>query len=167
MLCDKCKKNIATTHIEQNIGGKITKMDLCSECAETVSPEIQMNFGGLLGSIFGDALSLAPAAAEKKCSFCGSTFNDIARTGRVGCSNCYTEFYDRLLPTLNKLHGNTTHQGKRPGSISAHAAAAREESELDKLKAQLKKAVEAEEFEEAAKLRDRINELKKGGENNE
>lgn len=164
MICDKCKKNIATTHIEQNIGGKKSKMDLCSECAASMDTGISMNFGGLLGSIFGDALSLTPAVNEKQCSFCGSTFGDIVRTGRVGCANCYTEFYDKLLPTLNKLHGNTTHQGKRPGHASSPSKPVNTVSELDQLKAQLAQAIEQEAFEQAAVLRDKINRLKERGE---
>lgn len=167
MICDKCKKNIATTHIEQNIGGKVSKMDLCSECAASVETAIPMNFGGLLGSIFGDTLSLTPAVNEKQCGFCGSTFGDIVRTGRVGCANCYTEFYDKLLPTLHKLHGNTTHQGKRPGRASIQAETVDTTSEIDRLKAELAQAIEREEFEKAAKLRDEINALKERGEGHE
>lgn len=164
MLCDKCKKNIATTHIEQNIGGKVTKMDLCSECAASVDTGISMNFGGLLGSIFGDAMLKAPTAGEKTCKFCGSTFADIARTGRVGCAECYTEFYDKLLPTLHKLHGNTTHQGKRPGTSTAQPQIKHGASRIDELKAKMSAAIAQENFEEAAKLRDEIKLLKREGE---
>lgn len=165
MICEKCGKNIATTHIETYINGEQSSMDLCSDCAaelEAASP-FQMGFGGLLGSIFGDAvLPKAQVSGEQKCSFCGSTFSEIARTGRVGCAHCYTTFYDRLIPTLSKLHGNTTHVGKIPGSakIEVDGTEPAPQSEEDRLKAELDAAVKAEEFEKAAELRDQINALK-------
>lgn len=167
MICDHCKKNLATTHIEQNIGGKVSVMDLCSECAAKVDTTIPMSIGGMLGSIFGDTVSLSPATSGKTCPFCGSTYNSIVRTGRVGCANCYAEFYDRLMPTLQKLHGNTTHQGKRPGSASAVKETVEPVSEVERLKAELAEAVQKEEFEKAAELRDRIRSLNEGGERHE
>ena len=167
MICEKCGKNIATTHIETYVNGKQSSMNLCSACAaeEGAANPFQMGLGGLLGSIFGDALGAAPAGMPTgaKCGFCGSTFEEIARTGRVGCANCYTTFYDRLMPTLSKLHGNTAHVGKIPGSAKIDVGAAETEpakSEEETLRAALGKAIKDENFEEAARLRDQINALK-------
>lgn len=165
MICEKCGKNIATTHIETYINGKQSSMDLCSACAAEVNAagSFQMGLGGLLGSIFGDALgaSQTGASSGEKCSFCGSTFEEIARTGRVGCANCYTAFYDRLMPTLSKLHGNTAHIGKIPGSAKIDVASSGSlKNEEESLRAALDEAVRAENFEEAARLRDQINALK-------
>lgn len=167
MICEKCGKNIATTHIETYVNGKQSSMDLCSACAAEVNAAspFQIGLGGLLGSIFGDTLAAAHTGVPSgaKCGFCGSTFEEIARTGRVGCANCYTAFYDRLMPTLSKLHGNTAHAGKIPGSAKidvASEAAKPSANEEETLRAALDEAVAAENFEEAARLRDRINALK-------
>lgn len=165
MICEKCGKNIATTHIETYINGQESAMDLCSSCAAEMNAEsqFQMGLGGLLGSIFGDSAVKQQMGAGKRCSFCGRTFDQIAGTGRVGCAGCYSEFFDRLVPTLNKLHGNTTHTGKIPGSAKIDVSAdAVEQSEEERLRAELADAVAAEKFEKAAEIRDRLNELKGG-----
>ncbi len=168
MICEKCGKNIATTHIETYRNGKLTKRDLCSKCAaeENVSANFQMGLGGLLGSIFGDGI-LEPAVADGAvCPTCGMKFVEIARTGKVGCADCYQAFYDRLLPTIHKIHGKTTHQGKKPGVASQTTVEAdakvKQPDRTAELRQQLKEAVAAEEFEKAASLRDAIKKLEGG-----
>ena len=70
MICEKCGKNIATTHIETYVNGKQSSMNLCSACAaeEGAANPFQMGLGGLLGSIFGDALGAAPAGMPNAAS---------------------------------------------------------------------------------------------------
>ena len=92
-----------------------------------------------------------------RCSLCGKSFSDIAESGRVGCAECYVTFYDKLLPTLRKIHGKTTHQGKVPESFTETVGAP--QIDVNDLKEQLKLAIEREDFELAAQLRDEINAL--------
>lgn len=159
MLCQSCEKNQATTYIKKVVNGELTEMNLCTECAKEMGYGkifgTGFDFSNLLGSFLGEGLPARTSAT--RCSGCGSSFADIARSGKVGCAGCYEVFYDDLLPSLKRIHGNTKHTGKR-----AEIKAQTPEHKIKSLKKQLKKAIEAQEFEEAAKLRDEIKVLEGG-----
>ena len=165
MLCQHCHKNEATTHVKTMINGDYAEYRLCPECAhelgyDTMFPDLSADFGGLLGSFLSAALPARSGATH--CKLCGSTMNDIKSTGKVGCSECYDTFFCELMPTIRSIHGNTEHIGKRPvieyETIEDEKPAENGES-LDDLRAQLKKAIEDENFERAAQLRDQIKEM--------
>jgi protein arginine kinase activator len=94
--------------------------------------------------------------SDKKCPTCGMQFSDFSKTGRLGCGNCYLTFRSQLNGLLRKIHGSTQHRGKVPFTPGDVMKPLREER---KLQEELRKAVEEEDFEKAAKLRDRIKAL--------
>lgn len=157
MLCEKCGKNIATTHICSVIDGVKTEKYLCSDCAqgEGVTDFKDLSLGGMLSSMFNDFLSLSPASKEVKCECCGSTFSDIAKRGKAGCPECYKTFYNGLLPYIKRVHGSVKHIGKALGQSNESP----KEDNLVSLKNELSELVKEERFEEAAKLRDKIRDL--------
>ncbi len=167
MKCQHCNHNEATTHIKKNVNGNVTEMHLCSDCArelgvmEEFSPESFFNdtfFGNFLGA---GVPAMNILSGIDHCEYCGSTFNDIVKSGRVGCANCYSKFEDRLQPTITKMHGNAKHIGKNV-TYTEEKEAEPEISELDKLKNDLKLAIKEQRFEDAAVLRDKINEMNEG-----
>lgn len=167
MKCQHCNHNEATTHIKKNVNGNVTEMHLCSDCAkelgvmEEFSPESFFNdtfFGNFLGA---GVPAMNILSGIDHCEYCGSTFNDIVKSGRVGCANCYSNFEDRLQPTITKMHGNAKHIGKNV-TYTEEKEAEPEISELDKLKNDLKLAIKEQRFEDAAVLRDKINEMNEG-----
>jgi protein arginine kinase activator len=119
-------------------------------------------FGNLLGA---GATALNSIAGVDRCSYCGSSFNDIINSGKVGCANCYEKFDDRLAPSIEKLHGRTKHVGKFVTYTSEpeveQEKAKNEVSPAEKLKADLKLAIQEQRFEDAAVIRDKIKELGK------
>lgn len=166
MLCQNCGKYEATTHIKRVVNGDTTEMHLCSDCAQHLGyGDMFSGFGLNLDDFFGgfleDTVQKLAAPVEEKCPKCGNSFSDIVRSGKVGCSECYRMFYDKLLPSIQRIHGRIRHSGKQ---IEAKAESKKIEevkpnNELETLKAQLKEAVEKQEFELAAVLRDKIKEL--------
>ena len=168
MLCQKCGKNPATTHLKRTVNGQTTETHLCAACAA----EQGMNslFGGLdLGNFFGSLFTeptLRSAADTVRCEGCGKTFREIASSGKAGCPTCYATFYDRLLPSIQRIHGKAEHVGKIP---TAAGEAALLERQLEDLRRELNTAITAQEYERCAELRDRIRELEGGAEheNNE
>ena len=164
MKCVKCKVNDATTHVKRIVNGEYEEYMLCADCAhemgfnnvfDSTMPDM---FGGLIKSIFGTAL---PARSQAtRCDVCGATYGDITNTGKVGCAHCYELFLPQILPSLKRIHGNTTHCGKRPDAMSVDVVndSTDEISEIDTLKAELKVAIEEQNFERAAQLRDMIKE---------
>ncbi len=178
MICQHCNKNEATTHIKKNINGEVTQMHLCSHCAKELGvmdefrmPAMSDLFGdSFLGNFLGAGVpSMNSLAGVERCQSCGSSFNDIVKSGHIGCSDCYKKFEDRLEPSIKKIHGKTKHIGKfisyNEDNSEASQSAVSPKNELDKLKEELKQAVKEQRFEDAAVLRDKINELTEG--NNE
>ncbi|MCH5316198.1 MAG: UvrB/UvrC motif-containing protein [Eubacterium sp.] len=176
MLCQHCNENIATTHIKRSINGNNEEMHLCSSCAKELGvmddfrmPSFEEMFGeSLLGALLGTSPSGANAiAGVDRCSTCGSSFSDIVNSGRIGCSDCYKKFEQRLEPSMRKIHGKTKHIGKyisytqndESKKSNNEKSVKKDENSIESLKNQLKSAVEEQRFEDAAQLRDKINEL--------
>lgn len=165
MLCQKCKAKEANTHVKSVVNGEYEEYMLCSDCAKEMGytnlwSDVNSDFNSILGSFFSNAL---PARSETtRCPMCGSTYHDIAKSGQVGCANCYDLFLSELMPSIRRIHGNTTHCGKKP-LISKKENKTTIKSEksnaIDDLKQQLNDAVSEQNFELAAELRDKIKEM--------
>ncbi|MDR0293820.1 MAG: UvrB/UvrC motif-containing protein [Oscillospiraceae bacterium] len=102
-----------------------------------------------------------PAQEVPPCPVCGITLSDISQTGRVGCPDCYRHFYGRLAPYIRRVHGPAAHTGRIPKSAGEHLYQKRRLTELQNA---LRDAVEKQEYEKCAELRDEINELSGKGE---
>lgn len=162
MLCDVCHKNEASVHLTEIINDKVMKLNLCEECAMKKSAEMEEHFGlgELLAGLteFGESIQAPAGAVKIKCPNCGLTYADFKRRGRLGCSECYVAFQSKLNPLLKRIHGSDHHVGKIPAKVKRGVAAV---SKLQELRLKLKKAIEIEEFEKAAEIRDQIKELEK------
>ena len=163
MYCEECKQKPAAVHLTQVYNGNIIQSHLCEECAAKkgafiFDPSNKFSIPNLLSSIFGTSCSIDSNLANeiKTCSGCGMTFNDIRQTGKLGCSQCYQVFGKEMEPTLRRIHGNSQHIGKIP-SRGGEKVLMRKQ--LDHLKSQLQEAVNHEEYEKAAEIRDSIKEM--------
>lgn len=159
MLCQKCGKNVANTHIKTVINGKVTEQSLCGYCAakQGFASPAGNSLSKLLASMMGQSLQLGSVSSAARCNSCGATFADIAENGKVGCAACYSEFSEQLLPYLKRIHGSIKHTGKIPTERQLVVKPA--ESTVEELKAKLASLVAAEEYEEAAVVRDEIKRL--------
>lgn len=165
MLCQNCNKRIATVHVTQLINNKKVEMYLCEQCAREKG---QMDLGShfnlneLFGGIMGYGSSREPyrtSVSEKLiCDKCSMSYSDFKKTGKLGCSRCYEVFNDKLSPLVRRIHGNVEHQGKLPSRISPNI---KNSKEIRNLKQLLNKAIQNEEYEKAAKIRDEIRQLEK------
>ena len=170
MKCEKCGKNEATVYIKNVINGKQSEMNLCSDCAEAMGVMQNMNPFSAMNDIwsgffpefgFGESAKLS---AGVKCPVCGMPASEIARTGYMGCSECYKNFSSIISPVVRRIHGDAKHTGKVPGSAGSELAKKRRLAELKK---ELQESVKREEFERAAALRDEIRGIENGGAVNE
>lgn len=160
MLCEKCGKNHATTHIKTVVNGIVREYNLCEICAASYGYATN-SLTGMLASMFGDFSKQESLTPQVKCSVCGATFGDIAKKGKVGCSECYTTFYNELLPYLKRVHGSVTHVGKVPNS--APLAVVKQAPTTEELRNELSRLVSEENYEQAAIVRDKIKELEAKG----
>lgn len=157
MLCDKCGKNTATTHIKKIINGVVTESNLCPDCAAKSGAFYKGGLYDMLASVLGDIPEMSAEDKRKKCAVCGSDFAEIAKTGKVGCAECYKTFYTELYPYLKRIHGTVKHVGKIPNS--APLAVIKNEETADSLRMEMNRLVSEERFEEAAVIRDKIKKL--------
>ena len=160
MLCEKCKKNTATTFIKTIVNGKYSEKHLCSECyREENGFENDFLVGDMFASMFNDNHYLGSDKEILRCPLCDSSINDISNTGKAGCPECYKTFRKQLVPFIKRVHGSLSHTGKSLNITPVNENT--EKSELQKLKDQLKALISEEKFEEAAEIRDKIKELEK------
>jgi len=166
MVCENCGERPAVIHLTQIVNNSVTTMHLCEPCAaekgvETGAAAAKFPLGDFLAQLGKGE----PAAAglDVPCPACGATLQDFRQTGRLGCAHCYDTFEGHLRDLLRRLHGSAVHAGERyqaapsaAGPATAPSAEAEAERRLTALKAELQRAVETENFELAAELRDRI-----------
>jgi len=157
MLCAVCQQKEATVHFTEIGEDKITKLHLCSDCARKkgLGEKDYPAISDLLTSLAG-AKTISEQEG-KPCPGCGLSFADFRREGRLGCGQCYNFFFPSLGPLIGSIHHQTKHAGKVP---AAHREAA-PALDLKSLKTALAEAVDKENFELAARLRDQIRELEK------
>ena len=155
MLCCICKQREAKVHLTQILGDKMQKVDLCEDCAKQKGVNDPAGFSLadlLLGVGASDEIAQA-GGADLKCPNCGFTQADFKKTGRLGCAKCYVTFADGLEGLIKTMHKGTHHVGKVPQVLQQ----SRDLSDrLKTLEKKLVKAVEDENFEQAALLRDEI-----------
>ena len=165
MLCQNCKRNDAGVHIKRIVGGESAEIHLCSACASALGVRDAVSGFSPFGEMLGAISATSPARAGNRilrCETCGFSFEDIANTGLPGCPDCYRTFSQKLRPTLGKLHGRAVYRGKIPEKTELVTSY---EEETAQLRAELEKAIELEDFETAAVIRDRIRALAKKEEN--
>jgi protein arginine kinase activator len=159
MLCCVCKEHEATVHLTQIAGEKMQKVDLCEECAKTKGVNDPTSFSLadlLLGLGASQEIEQASGGVETKCPRCGFTQADFKKAGRLGCPDCYNTFAEGLDGLLKSMHKGTRHVGKVPEALRQ----SRDLSDrLKSLQKKLNKAVEDENFEQAALLRDEIKQM--------
>lgn len=161
MICDICGKKEATVHLTEIINDQMTKLNLCEECARDKGVEMEEHFGlsELLAGLTDMGTTVEPEVAiTTKCTNCGLTYQNFRKIGRLGCSECYDAFKKELAPLLKRIHGADRHIGKVP---LKGGKTVKDTRTLQDLKIQLEKAIQMEEFEEAAKLRDKIRDFEK------
>ena len=156
MLCSICKDKEAKFHYTNIVGDKQQKMDLCEDCAKSKGLNDPMGFS-FADELFGlgatQEIEQAGGAAGLKCPVCGFTQSDFKKAGRLGCAQCYLTFAEPLEGLLRTMHKGIRHVGKVPEALRQ----SRDTSDrLKQLQKQLAKAIEEENFEQAALLRDEI-----------
>ena len=152
--CRRCSKP-ATLHITEIRKGEVQQLHLCEICAQKYLAQANPDADD-------EPLSGEPGDAELEgvdalaCPHCGTTFRQFRSTGRLGCPHDYEVFEAELASLLENIHDDTQHCGKAPRQTGA---ATQEQFRLIKLRNELKSAVEQEDYEKAAKLRDEIQQV--------
>lgn len=165
MQCQVCKKNTATIHLTELIDGDRFESHLCESCAvqQGIKVHSQIPLNELLDNLLSeksDSDKKATGVSDKRlCSQCGMTLEKIRAEGILGCPQDYEIFERDLMPLLKKVQGSKTiHTGKVPTGASSKTKL---QATLLKLKKELQDALQCENYETAARLRDEMKEVKK------
>ncbi|MDY3973317.1 UvrB/UvrC motif-containing protein [uncultured Veillonella sp.] len=170
MICDECKKNEASVHLTRVVNGKKTERHLCSQCAGKQSGDGLGNsffsFGSPLldndfftndfftNSLYPDSLLHSHQAV--RCDRCGMSFDEFNHSGKFGCDHCYDVFNAQITPLVKRLQGSLAYEGRVP---SRGTGVFKTKHQIKRLRQELDKSIKAEQFEEAARLRDEIKVL--------
>src|SRR5271155_708749 len=159
MQCSICKEKPASVHLTQIVGDKMQKLDLCEDCAKIKGVNDPAGFAMadiMLGLGAAQELEQSVGGTEVKCPRCGFSQADFKKSGRLGCPECYQVFAEGLAGLLKTMHKGTRHTGKSPEALRQ----SRDNAErLKSLQKKLAKAIESEDFEQAAKVRDELKDL--------
>ncbi|MFZ0035701.1 MAG: UvrB/UvrC motif-containing protein [Sedimentisphaerales bacterium] len=163
MQCQVCQKKEATIHLTEINDGVRTEMHLCEHCAQeegiAVKSQLSINelLSGLLATQPSDEELFGETEQELSCPNCGFTLAQFTKEAVLGCPHDYEVFEKSLLPLIEKAHnGQTIHRGKVPSKTPKDT---KKQLKLTALRQQLEQAVQSEDYELAAKLRDEINHL--------
>lgn len=163
MRCDSCGNAEAVIQLTRVKDDEMRVLHLCESCAseegvETGAPPaaagtVQLaDFLAQIGKTGGEEV-----ASAGRCPSCGLTPAQLKQTGRLGCAACYEHFEQHLRTLLRRLHGGTQHAGKV--LLPPDAGESDRKARLQGLKRSLRHAVETEDFEHAATIRDQIRRL--------
>jgi len=164
MICQDCNKREARIHLTQIINNEKLTLSLCGECAEARGFHSPLDNGPFPLANILSGFANHPSAdsrhtpmSDLSCPVCGLTYEQFTRQGRFGCGTCYSAFRPQLEGIMRKIHGASLHRGRNPEFAELEGAdtmtTEREEERLDR---ELTKAIQNEEFERAAELRDKL-----------
>ena len=160
MLCQICHKSDATIHLTEITDGARIEMHVCERCA--VEQDIAVKTHIPINELLSNLLAVQPTdeelsdPSEQKlvCPNCGFTLEQFRKEGLLGCPYDYEFFEKSLRPLIEKAHdGQLAHCGKVPSKTPQNT---RKQMELLTLRQQLEAAVQSEDYELAASLRDKI-----------
>ncbi|MGI6497113.1 MAG: UvrB/UvrC motif-containing protein [Kiritimatiellia bacterium] len=178
MKCEICHERNASVAIHKTVDGKDCELYVCAGCAkregapsdasrpgveisgESAAPSaasmeaLEEKLSGLLFHAIFDAVGGDLAAmSDIHCPKCGLTRVQYRKEGRLGCPACYRAFGAEFASMIQGMHRGTVHVGKIPASVSC-------KREADRVAAKLRLAVKEQRYEDAARLRDRLRQLR-------
>jgi protein arginine kinase activator len=165
MKCDFCEQK-ATVFLTQLVEGQMKKVCLCESCAQEKGVTDPTGFsladmlitGTPTSAILGSPIfsSKKRQSDEKRCPQCGFSADDLSRVRRFGCSECYDVFRSEMEMILPGMQMGMYHVGKIP---RGHEEKHRHEEKMEDLREKLDLAIQAEDYETAAGLRDELRQL--------
>ena len=162
MKCQKCEKP-ATFHITELTDDVVSALHYCAECADIyLKPSDEEEQESHAGAALTKHLKIGQTAEElhrldqKICPICGISFYEFRQSGRLGCPNDYEFFAEELSPLIVNIHGESEHVGKSPQYGDDLLP---KQTEMIRLRREMKDAIDREDYEMASRLRDEIKSI--------
>lgn len=186
-VCAKQKATVHLTEIINDQVSKLNLCEYCAK-KKGSQMEQHFGIADLLQGLADPTeKGIAGSAAKVKCVSCGMSYDEFKKIGRLGCAQCYEAFRESIAPLLKRIHSAGTHTGKHPKNYvppaagaagssgntatapaksksaaepaSVSVSASKAAADLQALKQQLKKAIDGEAYEEAARIRDQVRQI--------
>lgn len=157
MVCNLCGTQEATIHLTEIVNNQMIEIHLCETCAQEKGTDFKthFNFGDLLSGL-AEMGKVEKTEKRLKCPECATTYEEFGKTARLGCPACYDSFGKLLIPLIKRVQRSTHHVGKRPTKTPGESKVT---NDLCVLQERLRKSIQMEEFEEAARIRDEIRQM--------
>lgn len=161
MKCEVCGLRDAVIHIRQINKANVYELHICEECAEekglVKEEESEISISNLLSGLIDPKDAPGTEEIAEACPRCGMKASDFRKRGRFGCPECFQAFKSDVRSILSQMAGRARHTGKLPAAEAASAEGPMPDRQA--LAGELREAVDREDYETAAHLRDRIREL--------
>ena len=166
MKCDFCEEKDSVIHVQQIMGSDIVDLYLCEKCAREKGIQgnedrLEVSLSHLLNGLIEVKSKAEKHEENRTCAKCGTTFSSFRVSGRVGCTECFSVFRKDISALLEEMGAPAQHRGKYPKRLLTYKKFF---IDREKLKLKLSSALEKEEYEKAAAIRDRIRALEEQGE---
>lgn len=157
MLCDGCKQNEANIVLHMMTNGQVATRSLCAECAQKAHTEMTKAFATMGMQIEGLQGMVERSQEEREriprmmCSNCRTAYTDIGYDTVFGCARCYGAFHEQVMQYLSSLRPVEQAASQAPDVLPVLP-----EPTAEELHARLDEALRAEDYEQAASLRDQL-----------
>jgi protein arginine kinase activator len=160
MKCEICGLRDAVIHIRQIQKSSVNELHICEECAQEKGlikeEDSEISISNLLSGLIDSKDVSGAAETVESCPRCGMKASEFRKRGKFGCPECFTTFQRDIRSILSQMAGRTHHVGKLPKNVAVEDSS---RSDRESLSVELRDAIEKEDYEKAASLRDRIREL--------
>jgi protein arginine kinase activator len=153
--CDLCGKNEATMKVSQlDKDAKVTEISICAECARQRGFTEVEKLKASVAEIITELKNRIDEGDSKLiCQTCGLSYAEFKKQGRLGCADCYVSFHDQLVPLIRRIHDAVQHVGR---TASGGRKQAQQKMNIQRLREALSGAIQDEDYEKAAALRDQL-----------
>lgn len=166
MNCENCKNKKATVFYADDTGrqhslcidcaaplGKIAAYDPSIDQPHSFAPPTTL-FSLTKKDIPSHFATANTDGKEILCPYCATSLKSASESGRVGCPECYAAFSDYLFPETLPYE-----QALGARMPSSYRSALDRTRSITDLRNRIKTAIECENYELAAELRDKIRKL--------
>jgi protein arginine kinase activator len=160
MKCEICGLKDAVIHIRQIQKDLLHELHICEECAQEKGlireEESELPIANLLSGLLEGKDVVGAGDVKDACPKCGLKASEFRKQGKLGCPECFRAFEKDVRAIVSQMAARPRHTGKVPRAMALEQGTGQKG---EGLRDELREAVEREEYELAAQLRDRLKEL--------